>query len=227
MPKCQRDRLLLKWAPKNIRVGIDSKAAAAKINLVERRSIIGGHEGSGLFRTGSKGEGVVLLQVKLDWNPDFKVLDNEKRKNIGKIYISNTPSRLSRAEKIGQSRTVLPAVEKNPSESKFWRFSGWWRIVSQTFDKDEIFKQVGLRSKKKRGKCFDVGCVQTWKWIGWVNPGSSQPGKIQGEKQEKIEGADDETTDDEEEEIISNNSLTNGVEEEIVRNNSQLFVFKI
>ena len=91
MPKCQRDRLLLKWAPQNIRVGIDSKAAAAKINLVERRAIIGGHEGSGLFRTGSRGEGVVLLQVKLDWNPEFKVLDNKKRKNTGKnIYIQYT-----------------------------------------------------------------------------------------------------------------------------------------
>ena len=86
MPKHQRDRLLLKWAPKNIRAGIDNKAAAAKINLVEIRGIIGGHEGSGLFRTGSRGEGVVLLQVKLDWNPEFKLLDNKKRKKRGKIF---------------------------------------------------------------------------------------------------------------------------------------------
>ena len=90
MPRCQRDRLLLKWAPKNIRADIDGKADD-KISLVEVRGVIGGHEGSGLFRTGSRGEGVVLLQVKLDWNPGFKMVHNKKRKNRGKIYISNTP----------------------------------------------------------------------------------------------------------------------------------------
>ena len=72
-----------------------------------------------------------------------------------------------------------------------------------------------------------MGCIQTWKWIGWVDPCSSQQGNIQGEKQEKIEGADDETTDDEEEEIINNNSPTDDEEEKVVDNNSQLFVFKI
>ena len=82
----------------------------------------------------------------------------------------------------------------------------------QTFDKDEIFNQVGLRSKQKRGKCFDVGYIQTWNGLDGLTPCSSQQGNIQGEKQEKIEGADDETTDDEEEEII-NNSPTDDEEE--------------
>ena len=108
---------LLKWAPKNIRVGIDSKAAAAKTNLVERQSIIEGHEGSGLFRTGSKGE-VVLLQVKLDWNPTSKYWTTRKGKYRKNIYFQYTLATF-KGEKIGQSRTVLPTVEKNPSDLNF------------------------------------------------------------------------------------------------------------
>ena len=131
---------------------------------------------------------------------EFKVLDNKKgriqEKNIYQYTLATF-----KAIKIGQSRTILPAVKKS-IKIHFWRFSGWWRIVSQTFDKDEIFKEVGLRSKKRVN-------VLTWvvfrlgNGLGGLTlvPLSREDS---GEKQEKIEGADDETTDDEEEEIISN-----------------------
>ena len=200
MPKVQRERLFLKWAPKNKRDGIGSKAANSEISLVKVRNIIGGHEGSGLFRSGSTGEGVVLLQVKLDWNPKFK-------KN-GKIYISNTPKRISKAKRIIE-KNILPAVEKDPSKGKSWRFSGYWKLVCQTFDPKKIYEEVGKRSEKKTGKCFDVGCIQTWEWVGWSNC-SPQQEKIQGAKwgkmecaeQENVEGVDDELTEDDEEEIV-------------------------
>ena len=95
MPKVQREKLFLKWATKNKRDGIGSKAANSEISLVKVRNIIGGHEGSGLFRSGSTGEGVVLLQVKLDWNPKFKKNGKIYKLLIVDTFGSKTNSQLS------------------------------------------------------------------------------------------------------------------------------------
>jgi len=126
-------------------------------SLAPHRLVIGGHESSGLFRSGATNVGVVLLQVKTNWNPKFLL--------EGKLFVSNTPARMQRVRSIPLGH-VLPCVSKGCGKDEEWAWSGFWQLKSVVFkseDEEAIAKEVGAdRGKNKTGDNFDVGAVVTF-----------------------------------------------------------------
>ena len=129
---------------------------AVGCTLTDHRKKIGGHESSGLFRRGGKGVGVVLLQVKTDWNPKFL--------NEGKLFVSNTPARMKTVRDL-KPGMALPCVAKGSNKGEEWAWCNWWKLNNVVFkskDAEAIIKECGVRGKNKTGNNFDVGAVVTF-----------------------------------------------------------------
>jgi len=145
---------------------------------------IGGNPCSGLLRTGAKGVGIIIMQVKQAWNPCF--FETNPKKPGSLIYVSNSPTRMQRTRKlIAHGPYVLPVFTMTAEEekSRIWRFAGWytldagacvfkdnhvaleaWELPSVSGDCDEVERIVGRgRGLNRVGDNFDVGCVLVWK----------------------------------------------------------------
>ena len=127
---------------------------------------IGGNPCSGLLRTGAKGVGIIIMQVKQAWNPCF--FETNPKKPGSLIYVSNSRVRMQRTRKlIAHGFHVLPVFTMTAEEekSRIWRFAGWYTLdagacVFKDNHVEEVERIVGRgRGLNRVGDNFDVGCV--------------------------------------------------------------------
>ena len=149
---------------------------------------VGGNPCSGLLRTGAKGVGIIIMQVKQAWNPCF--FETNPKKPGSLIYVSNSPTRMLRTRKfIALGFHVLPVFTMTVEEekSRIWRFAGWYTLdAGACVFKDNHVRQDGTPSTRELpsvsgnpkeverivgrgrglnrvGDNFEVGCVLVWK----------------------------------------------------------------